>query len=197
MTKKLILASSSPRRKELLKQVKIPFAFRKQDIDESLINTSDPLEKVQQLSLLKGNVPIEHKDEVILSADTVVSYNQKIFEKPKNKEDAIQMLTALSGDVHEVYTGVMIRSVDNEIVFAERTKVEFWPLTKDEIEWYISTNEPYDKAGAYGIQGIGAMFVKQIIGDYYNVMGLPISRVVRELRKFGVYPEESFIKGNN
>ncbi|RDW15937.1 Maf family protein [Oceanobacillus chungangensis] len=194
MTKKLILASSSPRRQELLRQVKIPFAFRKQDIDESLIITSDPLKKVKQLSQLKGqSILIEHKDEVIISADTVVTYNQRIFEKPKNKEDALQMLSALSGDVHEVFTGVMIRSVDEEIVFVERTKVEFWQLTKEEIEWYISTNEPYDKAGAYGIQSIGATFVKQIIGDYYNVMGLPISRVVRELREFEVYPETALL----
>ncbi|MEC5424725.1 Maf family protein [Virgibacillus sp. C22-A2] len=191
MTKKLILASASPRRQELLNQVKIPFTLRSQNIDESQIRTDDPLEKVKQLASLKGrNVPIKHKDEVIVSADTVVSYNRVIFEKPTNKEEAAQMISALSGDVHEVFTGVMIRSHDDEVVFAERTKVEFWPLTEDEIDWYISTDDPYDKAGAYGIQSIGAMFVKKIIGDYYSVAGLPISRVVRELRKFSVYPGE-------
>ncbi|WP_087973263.1 Maf family protein [Oceanobacillus rekensis] len=183
MKKQLILASSSPRRQELLKQVQIPFTIRKPDIDESQINTSDPIEKVKQLAILKGrNVPICSKDEVILSADTVVSYNQNIFEKPKNKEDAYQMISKLSGVIHEVFTGVMIRSIDLEKVFVERTKVEFWPLSEEEIEWYVSSNEPYDKAGAYGIQSLGALLVKQIIGDYYNVMGLPISRLVRELR---------------
>lgn len=186
MEKTLILASSSPRRQELLQQVQIPFQLRKQTMDESQINTSDPMEKVKQLAMLKGRpVPIQH-NEVILSADTVVSYQQRIFEKPESQKDAYQMISALSGDMHEVFTGVMIRSLDEEITFVERTKVEFWPLSEAEINWYIQTNEPYDKAGAYGIQSVGAMFVKQIIGDYYNVVGLPISRVVRELRKFSV-----------
>ncbi|RDW18295.1 septum formation protein Maf [Oceanobacillus arenosus] len=191
MSKELILASSSPRRQELLKQVKIPFTLRKQGIDESQINTSDPEEKVKKLAKLKGRyTPILHKDEIILSADTIVSYNHKIFEKPRNKDDAFQMISALSGDKHEVFTGVMIRSSDDEIIFIERTTVEFWPLSTEEIYWYTSTNEPYDKAGAYGIQSLGAMLVKQIIGDYYNAVGLPISRVVRELKQFGVYPKE-------
>ncbi len=94
------------------------------------------------------------------------------------------MISRLSGSIHEVFTGVMIRSTEESKIFVERTMVEFWPLKEDEIDWYLSTDEPYDKAGAYGIQSIGAMFVKQIIGDYYNVVGLPISRVVRELREF-------------
>lgn len=188
--KKLILASSSPRRQELLNQVRIPFTIRKPDFDESLIQTADPVEKVKQLAERKGlNVRLTDKDEVILSSDTVVSFQQQIFEKPKNKTEALQMISALSGETHEVYTGVMIRSANEQIVFTEQTKVEFWPLSDEEIEWYISTDDPYDKAGAYGIQSLGAMLVKQIIGDYYNVMGLPISRVVRELRGFGVDPD--------
>lgn len=190
MTTKLILASSSPRRKEILNQVQIPFTIRKPNLDESQINTIEPNEKVKQLALLKGNsVPIYNKDEVILAADTIVSYKQNIFEKPKDKEDAYQMISKLSGHVHEVFTGVMLRSLGSEKVFVERTKVEFWPLSEEEIDWYISMNDPYDKAGAYGIQSLGAMFVKQIIGDYYNVMGLPISRLVRELQKFSIYPK--------
>ncbi|WP_010649886.1 Maf family protein [Oceanobacillus massiliensis] len=189
MNKNLILASSSPRRQELLHQVQIPFTLRKPKVDESQIKTSDPVEKVKQLATLKNhNITDLDKNEVILSADTIVSCNQNIFEKPKNKEEAFQMIYALSGNVHEVYTGVMIRSTDNEVVFTERTQVEFWTLTDKEIEWYVSMDEPYDKAGAYGIQSIGSMFVKQIIGDYYNVVGLPISKVVRELRRFSVYP---------
>ncbi|WP_249870090.1 Maf family protein [Oceanobacillus saliphilus] len=190
MTKKLILASSSPRRQELLLQVQIPFTIRKPEIDESQISATDPVEKVKQLALLKGRkVPLTHENEVILSADTVVSCNNIIFEKPTSKEDAYHMISHLSGTVHEVFTGVLIRSLHDETVFVERTKVEFWPLTEEEIDWYLSTNDPYDKAGAYGIQSLGATLVKQITGDYYNVVGLPISRVVRELRRFSVYPE--------
>ncbi|GGM26186.1 septum formation protein Maf [Paraliobacillus quinghaiensis] len=192
MSKQLILASSSPRRQGLLEQVNIPFSIRKPDIDESQIKTNDPYEKVKQLAIRKAQeVQIETEDEVILTADTVVSYNQTIFEKPKNKEEAYKMIASLSGEIHEVFTGFMIKSLDNEVVFVERTKVEFWPLSSDEINWYISTKDPYDKAGAYGIQSYGAMFVKQIFGDYYNVVGLPISRVVRELRNFSIYPKNS------
>jgi len=186
MKKRLILASGSPRRQELLNQVGIPFSIRKKKIDESKITIHDPIEKVKQLAILKGkSVPLQHT-EVILSADTVVAYNQIIFEKPKNKEEAYEMISRLSGDVHEVFTGILIRSATDENVFVERTRVEFWPLTEKEIERYVTTDEPYDKAGAYGIQSLGAMFVKQIIGDYYNVVGLPISRVVRELLKFEI-----------
>lgn len=189
MTKKLILASSSPRRQQLLNQVKIPYIIREPNIDESQIKTRDPLEKVKQLAIRKAqNVSLEHANEVILAADTVVAYRQDIFEKPKNMQEASEMIATLSGEIHEVYTGVMIRSLTNELVFVERTKVEFWPLTTQEIDWYLSTDDAYDKAGAYGIQSIGAIFVKQIIGDYYTVVGLPISRVVRELRAFSIYP---------
>ncbi|HLT56327.1 MAG TPA: Maf family protein, partial [Bacillota bacterium] len=111
-----------------------------------------------------------------------------------NRVHAFEMISSLSGNIHEVYTGVCIRSENREKVFAERTKVEFWPLKKEEIEAYIATEEPYDKAGAYGIQHYGAIFVKQIIGDYFNVVGLPVSRVVRELKQFGIYPN---ITGDN
>jgi len=192
MSKTLILASSSPRRQELLNQVNIPFTIRKPDFDESQIKSTNPIEKVKQLAAGKGRaVPIQNENEVILSADTVVSNNQQIFEKPKDKKEAYQMMKALSGNTHEVFTGVMIRSLEEEKLFAERTIVEFWPLSKEEINGYVSTNEPYDKAGAYGIQSLGAMFVKQIIGDYYNVVGLPVSHVVRELRNFSVYPNQT------
>ncbi|WP_163971115.1 Maf family protein [Oceanobacillus halotolerans] len=190
MPNNLILASSSPRRQELLHQVNIPFTIRKPNIDESQITTRDPIEKVKQLAIRKGeHVPIQGEHEVILAADTVVSYQQQIFEKPQDKDHAYKMITALSGDVHEVFTGVMIRSHKEENVFIERTKVAFWPLSESEINWYIATSEPYDKAGAYGIQSLGAIFVKELIGDYYNVVGLPISRVVRELSGFSVFPD--------
>lgn len=191
--KTLILASSSPRRQELLNQVKIPFTVRNPTVDESQIITSDPEEKVKQLAIRKGrNVPIQDNNEVILAADTVVSYNQTIFEKPKNREEAFKMISALGGDVHDVFTGVIIHSSNDERIFVEQTKVTFWSLSKSEIEWYVATDNPYDKAGAYGIQSLGAMFVKEITGDFYNVVGLPISRVVRELKEFSVYPTRNY-----
>lgn len=189
MTKQLILASKSPRRRELLEQVKIPYGIRIAEVDEGQMQTQDPLEKVKQLTLLKGrSVPINNSHEVILSADTIVSCQGEIFEKPKNEAEAKSMLERLSGNIHEVYTGVLLRTLEREHYFVECTKVEFWSLTSAEIEHYIQTGDPYDKAGAYGIQSIGAMFVKQIIGDYYNVVGLPVSKVVRELRRFGIHP---------
>lgn len=189
MPKTLILASSSPRRQELLQQVNIPFQIRKPLFDESVIQTTDPRQRVKELAAAKGKAVSLQENEVILSSDTVVSFKGKIFEKPHTKTEALEMLTALSGNTHDVFTGVMIRSKEKECVFAERTEVEFWPLAKETMDWYISTEEPYDKAGAYGIQSLGAMFVKQIVGDYYNVVGLPLSRVVKELSDFGIYPE--------
>lgn len=190
--KTLILASSSPRRQQLLKQVNIPFQLRIPNIDESTILAADPVEKVKQLAMTKAkHVPFHDENEVILAADTVIAFERTIFEKPKDKTEAYQMIAALSGNAHDVYTGVMIRSQDDERIFVERTQVVFWPLTQEEIEWYISTSDPYDKAGAYGIQSLGSMFVKEIVGDYYNVVGLPLSRVVRELRDFSIYPNIS------
>lgn len=188
---KLILASGSPRRQALLKQIHIPFTMiRKPNVDEEQIQTADPQEKVLQLAALKNeHTPIEHPDEVILSADTAVSHQNRIFGKPKDQQDAMNMISLLSGDVHDVYTGVVIRSNQKEISFVERTEVTFRPLSRDEIEWYITKDEPYDKAGAYGIQGMGAIFVKGITGDYFNVVGLPVSRVAQKLRSFFVYPE--------
>ncbi|WP_047979817.1 Maf family protein [Ornithinibacillus contaminans] len=189
MTQELILASTSPRRKELLEQVNIPFSIRKQDVDESHIHLGNPAKTVEQLAILKGKqTEITRPNEVILSADTVVAFNGNIFGKPKNDEDAFTMLTSLGGNVHEVYTGVMIRSHQHEISFVEKTLVEFWPLTEQEITQYIQSKEPFDKAGAYGIQGKGAALVKSLTGDYYTVMGLPISRVIRELKQFDIYP---------
>ncbi|HLR71841.1 MAG TPA: Maf family protein [Pseudogracilibacillus sp.] len=186
----LILASSSPRRQALLEQVNIPFSIRKPTIDETTLSTTDdPQEKVKQLAILKGeHTPMTQDNEVILSADTIVSYRGSIFGKPQSKKDAFEMLTTLSGKRHDVYTGVSIRTNKQQLSFVEQTEVEFYPLTDEEITWYVATTDPYDKAGAYGIQNLGAIFVKQIIGDYYNVVGLPISRVAQELKQFSVYP---------
>ena len=186
----LILASSSPRRQALLQQVNIPFSIQIPTIDETTFSTTDnPQEKVEQLAILKGeHTPITRDNEVILSADTIVSYRGSIFGKPQNKKDAFDMIATLSGKRHDVYTGVSIRSNQQQFSFVEHTEVEFYPLTDEEITWYVATTDPYDKAGAYGIQNLGAIFVKQIIGDYYNVVGLPISRVARELKRYSIYP---------
>jgi septum formation protein len=189
MKRTLILASSSPRRSELLQQVNIPFNVRKQDVDEGLIQSPDPEEKAEQIAMLKArSTVISKQDEIILAADTVVALMGNIYGKPKDKEEAYAMLANLSGAVHEVYTGVTILSEQQEASFVEKTLVEFWPLTHQEIEAYLATNDSFDKAGAYGIQSFGATLVKKIIGDYYNVVGLPISRVVRELENFQIYP---------
>lgn len=191
MEPKLILASSSPRRQQLLSQVQIPFEIRTHDIDELAIHETKPAKKVTQLAIEKARqLAFQKQNEIILAADTIVSFGDQILGKPNDKHEAHQMISMLSGKEHDVYTGVAIRAHDHESIFYEKTKVEFWPLTDDEIEWYTNTNDPYDKAGAYGIQTIGATFVKKIIGDYYNVVGLPVSRVVRELRAFSIYPTE-------
>lgn len=188
MPNHLILASSSPRRQDLLKQVGIPFSVRVPGVDETQVVTNDPKEKVTQLAELKGRaMNLSNDKEIILSADTVVSFQNEIFEKPKDEADARRMLSLLSGSTHEVFTGVMIRSVSQEVTFVEKTEVTFWPISNSLIDSYVSTEEPYDKAGAYGIQSVGAMFVKKIYGDYFNVVGLPASRVCRELIDFGIY----------
>lgn len=189
MANHLILASRSPRRQELLKQVGIPFIVKTADVDEAEVDINNPVEKVKKLASLKAkHIPLG-KEEVVLAADTVVTYKDEIFEKPHDKDEACRMISALSGEVHDVYTGVMIRSLQEEKVFVERTEVEFWSLTNEEIKWYLESKEPYDKAGAYGIQSLGAVLVKGIRGDYYNVVGLPLSRVVRELHHFSIYPK--------
>lgn len=180
----LILGSSSPRRQDILRQINIDFTVRKPHVDETQIKTTDPIKKVSALSQLKAeNIPFESTDDVIVTADTVVSYNNIIFEKPKSREEAFTMIRALSGQTHEVHTGVLIRSKDKQTSFVETTQVTFYPLTEKEITRYIDTKEPYDKAGAYGIQGLAAPFIKKINGDYYNVVGLPIGRLMQELKK--------------
>lgn len=187
MTKQLILASQSPRRQEILRNLGIHFTVRTKTIDESVVKTKEPDKKVKQLALLKGRSISVAANEVVLAADTIVAYEGKIFEKPTSRQEAYEMITALNNDAHEVFTGVAIHSIEREIVFVEQTTVTWWSLDEQMINWYINTNEPYDKAGAYGIQDLGALFVKEIKGDYFNVVGLPISRVVRELQSFGIH----------
>lgn len=187
MVPTLVLASTSPRRKELLELISIPFIIRKQDVDESVITNDDPAQRAKQLSIHKADhTQFANFNEVILAADTVVAYQGKIYGKPKDKEDAYTMLSTLSGNIHEVFTGVTIRSQEKTISFVERTSVEFWSLSDEEIYAYIESNDVYDKAGAYGIQSLGATLVKKIDGDFYTVVGLPISKVARELKQFHI-----------
>jgi len=186
MNKQLILASQSPRRQEMLHNLNIPFIVRTKQIDESVVTTNNPHEKVKHLAILKGKSISLVQNEVVLAADTVVAFEGTIFGKPKSKKEAYDMISTLSGNTHEVFTGVAIHSRENEISFVERTEVTWWPLNEEIIEWYINSDEPYDKAGAYGIQNLGAALVKKINGDYFNVVGLPIARVVRELSNFGI-----------
>ncbi|MFX3624564.1 MAG: nucleoside triphosphate pyrophosphatase [Ectobacillus sp.] len=183
--KRLILASGSPRRKELLEQMQIPFEIVVSQIEEILDETLPPSEVVMSLALQKANDVAKHyTDAVVLGADTIVTYQSRILGKPGSAQEALETLRLLSGKTHEVYTGVAIVSKEKTIMFFDRTEVAFYELAEEEIMSYVATNEPLDKAGSYGIQGMGAMLVREIHGDYYSVVGLPIARVVRELRNF-------------
>ncbi|TES48963.1 septum formation inhibitor Maf [Halalkalibacterium halodurans] len=184
--KPLILASGSPRRKQLLEQMNVPFTVCKSTIDETFDPTFPPDEVVQQLARQKAqDVAKKHEDSFILAADTIVVFQGRILGKPATEQEARQMLSQLSDQSHEVLTGVALLHQGQVETFVETTEVRFWPLTVTEIETYLQTGEPFDKAGAYGIQGLGAYLVKELKGDYYNVVGLPLSRTVRALKVHG------------
>lgn len=188
----IYLASSSPRRKELLTQVGIDFIVISPQCDESA-DIELPDELVEELSRRKSlaglemikKMPDVSTDSIVIGADTVVAYDGIILGKPKDDINAFNMLKMLSGNTHEVYTGVTLTYLDGRapVTFSERTEVTFYELTDKEIEDYISTAEPMDKAGSYGIQGYGATLVEKIHGDYFNIVGLPIARLARMLRK--------------
>lgn len=178
----IILASGSPRRRELLELADVPFIVQTADVDETIPEGISPEEAVQLLAVKKARaVPAEN--QLVLAADTVVALNGKIFGKPHDREEAKAMLRTLSGKTHQVHTGVCIRKGDREEVFCETAQVTFYPLAEEEISRYVDSGEPMDKAGAYGIQGKGAVLVRRIEGDYYTIVGLPIARVVRALEK--------------
>ncbi len=185
---KIVLASASPRRRELLTQIGIEFVVQPSTVEEK-ISSDDPVIVVQDLSRQKAWDVAEKRRKTdgeeawVLGADTIVVYQGKILGKPKNEEDAKNMLTMLQGNSHSVYTGVTLIRKDRILTFAEETKVTMYPMTEKEISWYIHTGEPMDKAGAYGIQGLCARFIKEIQGDYNNVVGLPVGRIYQELKK--------------
>ena len=184
---KIVLGSGSPRRKDLLKEMGYDFRIEVPTIAE-IIQTEWPLNKVaENLALLKGISLIEHikKDEILICADTIVLHNSNILGKPSNKKEALEMLLNLSGNSHEVITGVAIMNKNRKIVFSETTKVEIKPLEEKDIIHYIDTFNPFDKAGSYGIQEwIGFIGVSKIIGSYTNVVGLPTARLHSELKGF-------------
>lgn len=183
--KDIILASASPRRRELLQLAGVKFSVDVADADETLEDGILPENAVKELATKKARAVFEkHPDSVVIGADTVVSINGKILGKPKDYDEASKMLNELSGEVHCVFTGVCIISQEKEIVFSQKTEVEFYPLTQSEIDAYINSGDCFDKAGGYGIQTNGCVLVKGINGDYFNVVGLPVAETVRALKEF-------------
>ncbi|RLQ98057.1 Maf family protein [Falsibacillus albus] len=182
----LILASGSPRRKELLQKLQIPFKVIPSQVDESLPSGISPEDAVIMLAERKAKeVAIHHPSDFVIGSDTIVAYGSQILGKPQGEQEAKITLQLLSNHTHTVYTGVSIFHNHENHSFYEKTDVTFWELKDGEINRYIESGEPFDKAGAYGIQGQGALFVKEIKGDYYAVVGLPISRVYRALMEHG------------
>lgn len=185
----LILASGSPRRAEILTNAGYEFLIRPTDVDESLPAGIDPRAAAYELSLRKARAAAQlYPEDVVLASDTLVAPGGLILGKPCDADDAARMLRLLSGRTHTVYTGVCVCGSGREVCGVVPTEVEFLPLTAEQINWYIATGEPMDKAGAYGIQGRGCRFIRRICGDYYAVMGLPISRTAQILEEFSIFP---------
>ena len=179
----IILASASPRRSELMTLAGFRFDVICADIDEIVPEKALPQEVVMSLALQKAQaVAKDHRKSAVVGFDTVVVLDGKILGKPRSEKEAAEMLRSLSGRIHKVFTGVAMVCGEKVTSFFEEPEVEYYPLTDQEILDYVATGEPMDKAGAYGIQGRGAVLVKRINGDYFNVMGLPISKVYRELK---------------
>lgn len=183
----IILSSASPRRKELLRSLGLEFEVYIPDIDESALAGLPPDEQVRRLSLEKARAAeIRYPDRVIIAADTLVSIDGKTLGKPADYDEAFEMLFALSGRAHTVYSGVTVACGGARHTGAEKTRVSFRGLSADEIDRYIKSGEPMDKAGGYGIQGLGALLVSGIEGDFYNVMGLPLVLLSSLLSRVGV-----------
>ena len=181
---KIILASASPRRKELLTLAGIEYDVTVSQCEETLPDGITPDKAVEELARQKAeDVFSRNGNAMIIAADTVVALGNIILGKPKDEEDAYNMLTSLSGRRHTVFTGVCIKTKDKTDIFHVATEVEFYDLSEKEIKDYIATKEPMDKAGAYGIQGKGFVLVKGIHGDYFNVVGLPLAETVRHINK--------------
>jgi len=182
----LILASQSPRRKELMGLFHIPFTVRAADIDETMDCSKHPYDEVARVSRLKAEATPRGNDDVVIAADTIVVCDGKVLGKPKDEADAIAMLQLLSGRDHQVMTGMTVLRGSDAVTHTEVTDIHFRELTRQEIERYVRTGEPMDKAGAYAIQGGAALFCEKMDGDYYNVVGLPVCRLGQILRRMAI-----------
>ncbi len=191
---KYILASGSPRRRELMSLIREDFTVEIPGVDESVPDNVETEDIAEYLSGIKAGAVFDGHDNeavVVTGSDTVVIYGDRVLGKPRSRQDAYDMLKTLSGRTHEVRTGVTViyrteSGEEGRLSFTDHAKVEFYELTDQEIEEYISTGEPLDKAGAYGIQGRGALLVRKIDGDYYSVVGFPVGRLNRELKAHGL-----------
>ncbi|MBQ9349037.1 MAG: septum formation protein Maf [Oscillibacter sp.] len=183
---KLVLASGSPRRRELLERIGLEFTVRVPEVEERLPEGLNPRETVEALSRLKAEAADLAPDEIGIAADTMVFLDGKRLGKPADEAEALSMLTALQGRRHIVCTGVTVRQGERLLTESEETAVWFRPAGQEELERYVRTGEPMDKAGAYGIQSRGALLAERIEGDYANVIGLPLLRLSRMLARFGV-----------
>lgn len=186
--KKIVLASKSPRRKALLEQIGLRFEIDVSDFDEKNAPKLPPSKLAEYLSLEKAKIIAKkHKNSIIIAADTFVVFENEILGKPKTKENAVKMLKRLSGKEHKVITGFTLIDTEGRITskFVE-SKVVMRNLTNEEIKSYVETGEPLDKAGGYGIQELGSVLIEKVIGDYYNVVGLPLAPLYEELKKLGV-----------
>ncbi len=182
---RVVLASASLRRQELIKYIFSDYIALPADIDEVIPENINALAAPEYLAVQKAlSVRENNKDSLVIGCDTCVIIDGEIFGKPKDNDDSKRMLSALSGKIHKVITGCCLCFGDRTCSFSETTEVEFYPLTNSEIDEYIKTGEPSDKAGAYGIQGYGSLLIKRINGDYFNVVGLPAARLKREIAKF-------------
>ncbi len=179
----LILASQSPRRKQLMGLFGQPFVVRVADIDETMDPTCKAEQEVARVARQKALAVAREPSDVVVAADTIVVCQGRILGKPRSRQEAKQMLALLSGRDHQVMTGVAVLRADTVQVFTEITDLHFRPLSQGEIDRYVATDEPMDKAGAYGIQGGAALFCEKIVGDYYNVMGLPVCRLGEVLKE--------------
>ena len=183
--KRIILASKSPRRKELMGLLFPQFEVQASDVDETLPEGVSLGRAVELLALRKGQaVAGAEPDALVIAADTLVTLGSVVLGKPTGREDAARMLRLLSGRVHQGYTGGALLEGERTNRFHCVTDVEFSPLTEEEIRWYLSTGEPFDKAGAYGIQGYGARFIRGVREDFFNVMGLPVNELYRQIMQF-------------
>ena len=179
----IILASASPRRRELMGLYGLPFTVRAADIDETMDPEKPPFDEVARVSRCKALAVSRGPEDVVVAADTIVVCQGEVLGKPRDKKDAARMLRLLSGSTHQVMTGCTVLQGSRAETFTQVTQLHFRPLSEKEIHRYIATGEPMDKAGAYGIQGGAALFCQGIRGDYYNVMGLPVCRLGQVLKR--------------